>query len=61
MLIKPFTVYCIFTQSSGSRRIDFTISYYNGISISMAQCVKYLGVYIDEYLKWSEHIKYLYI
>src|SRR6476661_1547546 len=29
----------------------------NGKEISRATCVKYLGLYIDEDLKWKDHLK----
>ena len=32
----------------------------NKIIISRAPFVKYLGVYVDEELKWHEHIKNIY-
>ena len=32
----------------------------NGIEIERNHIVKYLGIYIDEDLKWSKHIKFVY-
>jgi len=32
----------------------------NNAPINMSKCVKYLGVHIDEDLKWCDHIKYVY-
>ena len=33
----------------------------NGSIISKAKHVKYLGIFIDDELKWSDHIRYIYI
>ena len=50
------TNYTIFSPTRINRYvIHFNLSI-NGVSISKAQCVKYLGVYIDEDLKWNEHV-----
>ena len=52
-----------FSVFSPSRKVhDF--SKFNiaikGISVARMTSVKYLGVYIDEDMKWSEHIKHVY-
>jgi len=54
------TDYTIFTPSR--RLLEDTIVhlFINDIEISKSNFVKYLGVFIDKDLKWSEHIQYVY-
>ena len=33
---------------------------FNGIELKRSSCCKYLGMFIDEKLKWTEHIKFVY-
>ena len=46
------THYQIYTMS---RSNDLNI-HFNGIKIERKRCIKYLGVYVDENLKWHSHI-----
>jgi len=32
----------------------------DGIKLQKVNCCKYLGIFIDCYMKWSEHIDYIY-
>ena len=54
------TNYTVFTPTRRSQSELPKQLVINGVGISKSQYVRYLGVYIDEDLKWSEHIKYVY-
>jgi len=53
------TNFTIFTPLRRDKDLSNVKLYLNGIPVSYAKCVKYLGVYIDEDLKWSDHIAYV--
>jgi len=53
------TNYTLFTPSGKVQDINNNLVL-NGIPITKAQCVKYLGIYIDKDLKWMDHIKHVY-
>ena len=55
------TNFSIFSYTRGTTRdYDNLKLYFNNNELSRASCVKYLGVLIDDELKWSEHIKSVY-
>ena len=49
--------YMVFHRGSGKSNICSPIL--NNVSLEMVQCTKFLGIIIDDGLKWTNHISYI--
>ena len=43
----------------GKRKSDLRIPVLNNVSLERVQCTKFLGIIIDDGLKWTNHISYI--
>ena len=43
----------------GKRKSDFCSPVLNNVSLERVQCTKFLGIIIDDGLKWKNHISYI--